>query len=138
MVLAASIHNAHTNATVGNCLCDCYYNSVYMLAARGTAALSTYVGYAWVMPYGQQLLTVNSAAPGTQATKLLALDGSRFGVRSPTGAEDFSSGPCVQIGTGAHPASYPMGTGGPFPGGKARTGRDTDHSPPCSAEVKNE
>jgi hypothetical protein len=25
-----------------------------------------------------------------------------------------------------------MGTGGPFPGGKARPGRDADHSPPSS------
>jgi hypothetical protein len=31
-----------------------------------------------------------------------------------------------------------MGTRGPFPGGKARPGRDADHSPPSSAEVKNE
>jgi hypothetical protein len=31
---------------------------------------------------------------------------------------------------------HPMGTGGPFPGGKARPGRDADHSPPSSAEVK--
>jgi hypothetical protein len=53
-------------------------------------------------------------------------------------AEDFSFSLCVQIGSGAHPASYPMGTGDPFPGGKARPGRDTDHSPPSSAEVKNE
>jgi hypothetical protein len=29
-------------------------------------------------------------------------------------------------------------TGGPFPGDKARPGRDADHSPPSSAEVKNE
>jgi hypothetical protein len=50
----------------------------------------------------------------------------------PTGAKDFSSSP------GAHPASYSMGIGGPFPGGKARPGRDADHSPPSSAEVKNE
>jgi hypothetical protein len=28
-----------------------------------------------------------------------------------------------------------MGIGGPFPGGKARPGRDVDHSPPSSAEV---
>jgi hypothetical protein len=27
---------------------------------------------------------------------------------------------------------------GPFPGAKARPGRDADHSPPSSAEVKNE
>jgi hypothetical protein len=45
---------------------------------------------------------------------------------------------CVQTGSGAHPASCTMGTGGPFPGGKARPGRDADHSPPSSAEVKNE
>jgi len=31
-----------------------------------------------------------------------------------------------------------MGTGGPFPGGKAQPGRDADHSPPSSAEVVNE
>jgi hypothetical protein len=31
-----------------------------------------------------------------------------------------------------------MGTGDPFSGGKARPGRDADHSPPSSAEVKNE
>jgi len=31
-----------------------------------------------------------------------------------------------------------MGTGGPFPGAKRRPGRDTDHSPPPSAEVENE
>jgi hypothetical protein len=31
-----------------------------------------------------------------------------------------------------------MDTGGPFSGGKARPGRDADHSPPSSAEVVNE
>jgi hypothetical protein len=61
-----------------------------------------------------------------------------IGVRSPTGAEDFSSSLCVQTGSGAHPASYLMGTGGSFPGGKARPGRDADHSPLFSAEVKYE
>jgi hypothetical protein len=60
------------------------------------------------------------------------------GVRSPTVAEDFSSSLCVQTGSGAHPAPCPMGTGGPFLGGKARPGRDADYSPPSSAEVKNE
>jgi hypothetical protein len=53
-------------------------------------------------------------------------------------AEDVSSSPCDQTGSGAHPASYLMGTGGPFPGGKERPGRDADHSPPSGAEVKNE
>jgi hypothetical protein len=49
-----------------------------------------------------------------------------------------SSNLCVQTGSGAHPASRPMGTGCPFLGAKARQGRDTDHSPPSSAEVVNE
>jgi hypothetical protein len=31
-----------------------------------------------------------------------------------------------------------MGTGVLSPGGKARPGRDADHSPPSSAKVKNE
>jgi hypothetical protein len=50
------------------------------------------------------------------------LDDRAIGVRSPVGAKYFSSIPCVQTGSGAHPASCPMGTGGPFPGGKARPG----------------
>jgi hypothetical protein len=66
------------------------------------------------------------------------LDDRAIGVRSPEGAKDFSSSLCVQTGSGAHPAYCPMGTGGPFPGGKARPGRDADHSPPSSAEVVNE
>jgi hypothetical protein len=66
------------------------------------------------------------------------LDDRAIGVRFPAAAKDFSSIPCVQTGSGAHPASCPMGTGGPFPGGKARPGRDADHSPPSSAEVGNE
>jgi hypothetical protein len=38
----------------------------------------------------------------------------------------------------AHPASYTVVTGGSFSGGKARPGRDGDHSPPSSVEVKKE
>jgi hypothetical protein len=66
------------------------------------------------------------------------LDDRAIGVRSPAGAKDFSSSLFVQTGSGAHPASCTMGTGGPFPGGKAWPGRDADHSPPSSAEVVNE
>jgi hypothetical protein len=45
---------------------------------------------------------------------------------------------CVQTGSGAHPASCTMGTGGSFPGGKGWPGLDADHSPLSSAEVKKE
>jgi hypothetical protein len=40
------------------------------------------------------------------------------GVRSPAEAKDTSSSPCVQTSSEAHPASYPVGTRGPFPGVK--------------------
>jgi hypothetical protein len=41
----------------------------------------------------------------------------------------------VQTGSGVHPTSYPMGTGGSFPGVK-RPGREADHSPPTNVDVK--
>jgi hypothetical protein len=40
------------------------------------------------------------------------LDDRAIGVRSPEEAKDFSSILCVQTGSGAHPASYTMGTRG--------------------------
>jgi hypothetical protein len=61
------------------------------------------------------------------------LDDRAIGVRFPAGAKNFSSILCVQTGSGAHPASCTMGTGG-----KARPGRDANHSLPSSAEVVNE
>jgi hypothetical protein len=53
-------------------------------------------------------------------------------VQLTAGAGTFS--PChhIQMGSGAHLASYPMGTRRSFPGGKV-----ADHSPPPSADVKN-
>jgi hypothetical protein len=66
------------------------------------------------------------------------LDDRAIGVRSPAGAKDFSFVLCVQTGSGAHPASCTMGTGGSFPGAKARSGCEANHSPPSGAEVENE
>jgi hypothetical protein len=66
------------------------------------------------------------------------LDDRAIEVRFLAEAMDFSSSLCFQTGSEAHPASCTMGTGGPFPGAKARPGRDADHSPPSSAEVENE
>jgi hypothetical protein len=50
------------------------------------------------------------------------LDNRVIGVRFPVGAKDFSSSLYVQTGSGAHPASCPMGTRGPFPWGKSAAG----------------
>jgi hypothetical protein len=43
----------------------------------------------------------------------------RIWVIFPAGSRDFSLLHSVQTGSGSHPASYPMGTGGCLPGGKA-------------------
>jgi hypothetical protein len=66
------------------------------------------------------------------------LDDWAIEIRSPAEAKEFSSSLCVLTGSGAHPAVCTMGTGGPFPGAKARPGRDADHSLLSSAEVENE
>jgi hypothetical protein len=69
--------------------------------------------------------------PGSSVSMVsgYGLDDWAIGVRSPAGAKDFSSILCVQTGYGVHPASRKIDTGSPFPGGKARPGRDANHSP---------
>jgi hypothetical protein len=50
------------------------------------------------------------------------LDDRAIEIRSLIGVEDFSSSPCIQTGSGANPAFYPMGTGGLSPGVKRGQG----------------
>jgi hypothetical protein len=58
------------------------------------------------------------------------------GVRFPIRVRNFyPRHSCVQTGSGAHPHSYTMGTRGSL--GAKRPGREADHLPPSSAEVKN-
>jgi hypothetical protein len=54
-----------------------------------------------------------------------------------SGANPISSVPdnVVQTDSGVHPTPYPMGIGGSFPGVE-RPGREADHSPGTSTEVK--
>jgi hypothetical protein len=59
--------------------------------------------------------------------------GSRF--RFSAGAGNFSLHRGIRNGSGTHPASYPVGNKGSFPGVK-RPWFEADHSPPSSAEVK--
>jgi hypothetical protein len=58
-------------------------------------------------------------------------------VRLRTGARDFSLLHNFQTSSGAHPASYPMGSGGAFSQEVKRQGRDAYHSLPSSAEMEN-
>jgi hypothetical protein len=68
------------------------------------------------------------APPGTH-DQMLSLRSDRYSVR-----EDFSSSPCVQTGSEAHPASYPMGTEGV----KCGRGVTLTTHPHLVAEVKYE
>jgi hypothetical protein len=63
------------------------------------------------------------------------LNGRDTRVRFSAGAGNFSFHHRVQNGSGAHPASYLMGTRGSSLGVKL-PGREADHSPPSTAEVK--
>jgi hypothetical protein len=64
--------------------------------------------------------SVNKSRYGSvgRATGYL-LDDRDSRVGFPVGAGNSSLHHHVQNGSGAHPSSYPMGTGGYFPGGKA-------------------
>jgi hypothetical protein len=84
------------------------------------------------------LRTTGSRRSSVSIVSDYGLDDRAFEVRSSAGTKDFSSSLCVQTGSGAHPASCPMGTGGPSPGSKARPGCDANHSRPSSAEVMKE
>jgi hypothetical protein len=63
----------------------------------------------------------NSLSRDTSVSIVLGyrLDNWGSRVRFPAGAGNFSPHHRIQNGSGAHPASYPMGTRGSFPGGKA-------------------
>jgi hypothetical protein len=82
----------------------------------------------------------NPGEPGSSVSIVSGhrLDDRVIEVQYPAEAKDFSSSLCVQTGFVALPSSCTMGTGSPFPGGKPQPGRDSDHSPPSSAEVLNE
>jgi hypothetical protein len=56
------------------------------------------------------------------------LDDRAIEIPSLAEAKGFFLYRCVHTGSGAHPASCPMGSGGPFPGAKARPGRNANHS----------
>jgi hypothetical protein len=63
------------------------------------------------------------------------LDDPGGGSSSPGRVKNFHLYISSRPALGSTPTSYKMGTGGSFPGVK-RQGREADHSPPTSAEVK--
>jgi hypothetical protein len=65
-----------------------------------------------------------------------ALDDRRIGVRFPAGANNFSLPHAVQTGSGSHPVFYRL-VPGALPPELKWPGREADHSPVSSIEVKN-
>jgi hypothetical protein len=63
------------------------------------------------------------------------LDDRGVGVRVPVGSR-ISLLHVLWTGSGTHPASYPMGTGASFPGGKAAGALSWPLTSPASAEDK--
>jgi hypothetical protein len=57
-------------------------------------------------------------------------------VQFPAGVGNSSLRHRVQTDSGVHPVSYSIGIRVSYPGGKME-GREADHSPPSSADVKN-
>jgi hypothetical protein len=81
-----------------------------------------------------------SVEPGSLGSTLSSygLYGRAMEVRSQAEARDLPYNLSVQTGSGSHPGSYTMGTVGPFPEGKVRSGHVADHSYSSSAEIVNE
>jgi hypothetical protein len=69
-------------------------------------------------------MDLNKIGAGLAQSVYLTIDWTA-GVRSPTEEKYFFSGFCVQTNSEVHPATYPVGIGGPFPWGKA----DADVTP---------
>jgi hypothetical protein len=66
------------------------------------------------------------------------LDDRMIVVQFPAGAGNFSLRHRVQIGSGAHQASYPVGTRGSFPVGKVTGAWSWPHHSPLSSAVVKE
>jgi hypothetical protein len=99
-----------------------YFN--FMLVCLGVATIGFVKYFSDEYSNGQQTLThVMTENENRDSSVNIVLGygldnwGSRF--QFPVGAGKFSLHYHTQSGSGTHPASYPMGTRGSFPGGKA-------------------
>jgi hypothetical protein len=63
-----------------------------------------------------------TAGAGGSSVSIVLTSNWTTRVRFAVEVKDFWSSLCVQTGSGAHPASYPVGTGGPFLGVKCGRG----------------
>ena len=103
----------------------------YLITARNKNRYFYYLKLNCRQSFGLQIFHVQRGWAGQLSRCSDSLRAGGSGDRIPVGARYFAP---VQTGPGTHPASYTLGTGY-FPGVK-RPGRDVDHQPPSSAEVK--
>jgi hypothetical protein len=75
----------------------------------------------------EHVLSAQGSVVGIATGYELETEGLEFESRY---GQEFSLLQIIQTSSGVHPTSYPMGTGGSFPGGKAAE-READHSPIC-------
>jgi hypothetical protein len=67
---------------------------------------------------------------------VLMLSMALLNLKMPCPVQDSSFLHSIETDSGAHPALCPMSTRGSFSGGVKWHGREVDHSPPSSAEIK--
>jgi hypothetical protein len=95
----------------------------------------------WVVYMGISCLRVYRDTPRSRDSSVSVvtrLRAGRPGLGSRQGQGIFSLHHRVQTGSGAHPASSPMGAGGrALTPAVERSGLEADHSSPSNAEVKN-
>jgi predicted GIY-YIG superfamily endonuclease len=81
---------------------------------------SSEIYFIWIPLIREEINKSEKSRDSSVGTELgYGLDDRGSGVRFPAGAGNFSLHHRVQNGPGAHPASYPIGTKGSFPGSKA-------------------
>jgi hypothetical protein len=87
-----------------------------------TQFIQTYVGMELRNKLAYDSIQIGSRGSSVSIVSGYGLDDRAIEVRSPAETKDFSHNLCVQTGSGAHPASCTMGTGGPFMGLKRGRG----------------
>jgi hypothetical protein len=72
----------------------------------------------FIMPQISVQMTCNITCPPVGIATGYGMDVRMIGVRLPAGAGNYPLHHRIQTGSGAHPASFPIGSGSSFPGGK--------------------
>jgi hypothetical protein len=116
----------------------------------GSSTLATFILHSvrrramWAVEIARKVFTLSGASVVCLLYKRTQLgwlsryiNGLRPGIAFSAGAWHFILLHSVQTYTGAHPASFPMGSGGPFPGGGDASGARSWLLASSKAEVKN-